>query len=342
MTRITVLTGGSTAERDVAFAGAAQVVSALRNRGAEVAVVDTVRGLLSPADETRWLTPAVGRTPPTDVELSALRDADLGPAIIDIPALRDADMVFLIVHGKQGEGGGIQALLDLAGIPYTGSDLLGSALAMDKDIAKRLFRGAGIPTADWVLWPAEPSAIAGLGWPLVVKPSREGSTVGLSVVKTGVDLEPAVRLAQRYDDQVILERYVPGREFTVGILGDRALAVGEIIPSHDIFDYECKYTPGMSREIFPAELDARTAARLRELAWAAHRALKLRDFSRIDFRLDADETPYCLEANTLPGMTRTSLFPQSAAAAGTDFGDACQQIVELALRRSAVRNKVGA
>jgi D-alanine-D-alanine ligase len=215
-------------------------------------------------------------------------------------------------------------------------------MAMDKDIAKRLFRDAEIPTADWLMWPAHSSAVATLGWPVVVKPSREGSTVGLTVARTPAELEPAVRLAQRYDDQVILERYVPGREFTVGILGDRALAVGEIIPSHEVFDYECKYTPGMSREIFPAELEARAVARIRELAWAAHCTLKLRDFSRIDFRLGTDGTPYCLEANTLPGMTRTSLFPQSAAAMGTDFADACLEIVDLALRRSDAGNKVGA
>ncbi|MBI4502106.1 MAG: D-alanine--D-alanine ligase [Gemmatimonadetes bacterium] len=342
MTRIVVLTGGSTPEREVAFAGAAQVVSALRSGGADVSVVDTVAGALSPADEARSLVPAVGRTPPTDEELAALRDADLGPAIIEIPALRDADLAFLVLHGKQGEGGEVQALLDLASIPYTGSDLLGSALAMDKDIAKRLFRSAQVSTPDWVVWPADPKTVAGLGLPLIVKPSREGSTVGLSVVKSEAELDPAVRLARRYDDQVILERYVPGRELTVGILGDRALAVGEIIPSHEIFDYECKYTPGMSRETFPADLDPRTSTRVQALALSAHRALKLRDFSRVDFRLDPGGAPYCLEVNTLPGMTRTSLFPQSAAAAGIEFADACQQIADLALRRAAVRNKVGA
>jgi D-alanine-D-alanine ligase len=288
------------------------------------------------------LIAAVARRPPTHEQLADLREADLGPAIVNIPTLREADLAFLILHGRQGEGGEIQALLDLAGIPYTGSDLLGSALAMDKDIAKRLFRTAGVPTPDWLVWPAETKQVAQLGWPLVVKPSREGSTVGLSVVKRQGELEAAVQLAQRYDDQVILERFVPGREFTVGILADRALAVGEIVPSHEIFDYECKYTPGMCREVFPADLPTGSTLRMQELALCAHRALKLRDFSRVDFRLTADGTPYCLEANTLPGMTRTSLFPQSAAAAGVDFGAACRQIAELALRRASVRNKVGA
>jgi D-alanine-D-alanine ligase len=342
MTKIAVVTGGSTAEREVAFAGAAQVVSVLRGEGATVSVIDTVGGLLSPDDEARQLVPAVGRTPPSNDDLAELRDAEIGPAMVEIPALRAADVAFLVIHGKQGEGGEIQALLDLAGIPYTGSDVLGSALAMDKDIAKRLFRAARIPTPDWLMWPVDPAAVQRLGWPVVVKPSREGSTLGLTVAKTPAELEPAVRLAQHYDDQVILERYIAGREFTVGILGDRTLAVGEIIPSHEVFDYECKYTPGMSREIFPAALESAVGARIRELARAAHRTLKLRDFSRIDFRLGADGTPYCLEANTLPGMTRTSLFPQSAAAVGTNFADACLEIVDLALRRSAAGNKVGA
>jgi len=173
MTRITVLTGGSTAEREVAFAGAAQVVAALRSTGAEVSVVDTVTGVLSPADEARLLVTSVGRAPPSDRELAALRESELGPAIVEIPALRDADLAFLVIHGKQGEGGELQALLDLAGIPYTGSDLLGSALAMDKDVAKRLFRSAGVPTADWFVWPAGAKAIGALGLPLIVKPSRE-------------------------------------------------------------------------------------------------------------------------------------------------------------------------
>jgi len=149
-------------------------------------------------------------------------------------------------------------------------------------------------------------------------------------------------MARHYDDQVILERFLPGREFTVGVLGDRAMAVGEILPSHEIFDYECKYTPGMCREVFPASLDAATTRRIQDLALAAHRALKLRDFSRVDFRLDKDGTPYCLEVNTLPGMTATSLFPQSAGAVGIDFATACGEIVRLALRRAGVRNKVGA
>jgi D-alanine-D-alanine ligase len=236
----------------------------------------------------------------------------------------------------------VQSLLDAAGIAYTGSGPLGSALAMDKDVAKRLFQWAKVPTAPWVMWPAPWGEIERLGLPLIVKPSKVGSTVGLTVVRSALGIEAAVETALRYDDEVMVERFVPGRELTVGVLGDQALAVGEIIPSQEIFDYECKYTPGMSREIFPADLPERVSQQVRSLALAAHRALKLRDFSRVDFRLSPDGVPHCLEANTLPGLTRTSLFPQSAAAVGTDFGELCDVICRLTLRRAVPRNKVGA
>ncbi len=334
MTRIAVVTGGSSPERDVAFAGAAQVVGALRAQGHDVTVVDTTAGALSPEDEARLLRTTVPTTPPDAAALAALARNELRAALVALPAVRDADLVFLVVHGRQGEGGELQALLDTAGIPYTGSGMLGSALAMDKDIAKRVFRQAEVPTPDWVMWPASEPALEALGLPLVVKPVKVGSTVGLTIVRDLNELRPAVNVAARYDDEVMIERFIPGRELTVGILDDRALAVGEIVPRHEIFDYECKYTPGMSEEIFPADIPAQTATRLQVLALAAHRALKLRDFSRIDFRLGDDGTAYCLEANTLPGLTGTSLMPQSAAAAGIAFPALCDAICRSALDRA--------
>jgi D-alanine-D-alanine ligase len=160
-----------------------------------------------------------------------------------------------------------------------------------------------------------------------------GSTVGLTVVRHPVDLEAAVAEAARYDDEVLLEAFVPGREFTVGVLGGRALAVGEIIPSHEIFDYECKYTPGMTQEIFPAGVPAALALEMQELAVRVHKALGLRDFSRVDYRIGEDGVPLCLEANTLPGLTGTSLLPQSAAAIGIAFDDLVDRICQLALAR---------
>jgi D-alanine-D-alanine ligase len=338
--RVTLLTGGSTPERDVAFAGAAQVVAALRSRGRDVTVVDTVDGPLDSSAEGRYLVPSVGRAPPDTDAIRAMQERELGPRLADLPEVTDADVVFLVLHGRQGEDGTLQAVLELTDVPYTGSGPLGSALAMDKDIAKRLFRSAGVATPDWLMWPAPREAIKGLGLPLIVKPSRVGSSVGLTVVRNLSEVEAAVDTASRYDDEVLLERFVDGRELTVGILGERALAVGEIIPRNEIFDYECKYTPGMSREIFPADLPKAVAGHVQELALKVHRALKLWDFSRVDFRLDSQGAPHCLEVNTLPGLTSTSLLPQSAAAVGVDFPSLCETACELALRRARRRNKV--
>lgn len=342
MTHIAVLTGGSTPERDVALAGAAQVVRALREWGDHVTVVDTVIGALAEAEERHLLVPQVGTAPPSLSALRLLASRECMTDIVNLPAIREADVVFIVLHGRQGEGGMLQALLEAGGITYAGSGPLGSALAMDKDVAKRLLRHAGIPTPKWRMWPASHEAVAGLGLPLVVKPSKAGSTVGLSVVRSACEVEAAVDTARTYDDEVMFEEFVAGREFTVGVLGEESLAVGEIIPQHEIFDYECKYTPGMTREIFPADLPDRTMQQLRELALEAHRALKLRDFSRVDFRLGAEEAPYCLELNTVPGLTATSLLPQSAAAVGIGFEELCHRICQLALRRAGTRNKVQA
>jgi D-alanine-D-alanine ligase len=169
-----------------------------------------------------------------------------------------------------------------------------------------------------------------LGWPAVVKPSKQGSTVGLTVVKRAADYDEAVALAHRYDDEVMVERFVPGRELTVGVLEGRALAVGEIIPRHEIFDYECKYTPGMSQEIFPADLPPAVAAECGRLSLLAHDALKLGGYSRVDFRLTPAGELFCLEVNTLPGMTATSLLPQAARAVGIEFPDLCERICRTA------------
>jgi D-alanine-D-alanine ligase len=166
---------------------------------------------------------------------------------------------------------------------------------------------------------------------VVVKPNREGSTVGLSVVREADALPAAIRAARRYDAEVLVERFVQGRELTVAVIGDEALPVGEIIPEHEVFDYECKYQPGMAREIFPADLPAAVAERVRSTALAAHRALKLEGFSRIDFMLDGDGAPWCLEANALPGMSANSLVPKAGAAAGLSFPELCDRIVRLAI-----------
>jgi D-alanine-D-alanine ligase len=335
LTRIALVTGGSTPERDVALAGASQVAPALRGLGHEVVVVDTVEGTLDAARETELLDPAVDREPPSPAELAALAARENLPALVAGEILAGFDLLFLVLHGGAVEGGQFQALLELAGLRFTGSGALASALAMHKSVAKRLLREAGIPTAEWVRLPATAGELEALGWPRVVKPSNAGSSVGISVAHGPEELAPAIEAARAVDADVLVERYLPGRELTVGVVGGRALGVGEIVPSHELFDYECKYTPGMTREIFPAEIPPALASRVRELALATHRALDLRDFSRVDVRLDAAGAPHVLEANTLPGMTPTSLLPQSAAVEGIGFAALCDEICRLALARPA-------
>jgi D-alanine-D-alanine ligase len=342
--KITVFMGGTSAERDVSLASGVRVAEALRSRGHEVLAVDTAHGILSAADEQAMLSGKVVKTIPPDVQALVRLNAQLPTTLRSLPK---TDVVFLALHGGQGEDGTLQALLDLTSVPYTGSGHMASALAMDKDLSKHLFRAAGVPTAGWMMvGDREPgtgtrdSAARSkfareveteLGLPVVVKPSKQGSTVGLSVVREIGKLWPSIEEARRYDDEVMIEQFIPGRELTVGILGDEALPVGEIIPVHEIYDYECKYTAGMAREIFPADLTAEETSTIQELARRAFRALKLRGYARIDFRMGPDGVFYCLEANTLPGMTALSLIPQAAAAAGISFPELCERIVRLAL-----------
>jgi D-alanine-D-alanine ligase len=329
--RVTVLTGGASAERDVALASAAQIVVALRSRGHRVTVVDTIRGTVAEREEAEILRGSVAAAPPSVAELGEQERRFLLGEFGRLDAVRSADVLFLALHGGRGEDGTLQALLEVIGVPYTGSGPLGSGLAMDKDVSKHLFRQAGVPTADWLMAPATAEeAGRRLGWPLIVKPSKQGSTVGLTLVKEPSAFDGAVTEARLHDDEVMIEAFVPGRELTVGILDGDALPVGEIIPRHEIFDYECKYTPGMSQEIFPADLPAALAAEARQLAVLAHRCLKLGGYSRIDFRLTPEGRLSCLEANTLPGMTGTSLLPQAAAADGIGFAELCDRICRTA------------
>lgn len=332
--RVAVLFGGCSAERDVSVVSAAQVVAALRRRGHHVVAVDTATGILEPAEERRLFEAQVGATPP--VEGTGLGRLARDPATFFAdPRLAGLDLCFLGLHGGAGEDGHLQALLDLQGIPYTGSGVLGSACAMDKDVAKRLMRLAGVPTADWCMAPADADEVGRLlGWPVVVKASKQGSTVGLSVVREPAALPGAIRQAYAFDDEVMIERFVPGRELTVAVLGGQALAVGEIVLHRgEIFDYQAKYQPGGASEVFPADLPPAVAAEAQRLAVQVAGALKLRDYCRVDFRLDAQGGFWCLEANTLPGMTAMSLVPQAAAASGIAFDDLCERICLAALAR---------
>lgn len=336
--KITVLMGGTSSERDVSIASGLRIASALRSRGHEVTALDTALGVIDPAQEAAMQRAGVKAAPPALESLEELSRASLSPALGTLPAIRGADVVFLALHGGQGEDGTIQALFDLCGVRYTGSGPLASALAMDKDLSKTIMRAAGVQTPDWLMAPADPAVVERqLGLPVIVKPSKQGSTVGLTLVRERAGIADAIAEAFRYDDEVMLERFVPGRELTVGILGDEALPVGEILPRHEIYDYECKYTPGMAVEEFPARLTPQETAAVQEQARRAFRALKLRGYARIDFRMDASGGFFCLEANTLPGMTELSLIPQAAAAAGMTFPELCERIVQLALTDGGTR-----
>lgn len=334
--RVTLFLGGTSSERDVSLASGVRIAAALRDRGYEVRTVDPVAGPLSADEERKILAGGVKTAPPSEDELRRMARESLPKLVKNIPLPSEADVVFLGLHGGYGEDGTIQALLDVVGVPYTGSGHLASAIAMDKDVSKHLFVNADVPTAKWVLLRESgignrQSEIKALGLPVIVKPSKQGSTVGLSIVKKESDLNAAIQEAFRFDDEVLVEEFIPGRELTVSIIGGEALPVGEIIPKHEIYDYECKYTPGMATEEFPAKLTRAETERVQDLARRAFAALKLRGCARIDFRMTPKGEFYCLEANTLPGMTGTSLVPQAAAAAGMTFPELCDRIVRLAL-----------
>lgn len=335
--RITVLMGGTSSERDVSLASGLRIAEALRTRGHTVAAVDTAKGALSEDDERRTIAGGVVKQlPPTPEELARMKAESVAETAARLPKRGDCDVAFLALHGGSGEDGTIQALLDLAGVPYTGSGHMASALAMDKDLSKHLMRAHDVTTADWLMandptsLPDVEQVVSALGLPLIVKPSKQGSTVGLSIVKERSQLVPAITEAFKHDDEVMLEQFIAGRELTVSILGDRALPVGEIISKKEIYDYEAKYTPGMAEEIFPAALREAEVAAVQEQAQRTFSALKLSGCARIDFRMTTDGQFYCLEANTLPGMTATSLVPQAAAAAGISFPELCERIALLA------------
>ena len=339
--RIAVLMGGNSDERDVSLGSGAQVAAALREAGHDVVAVDTVRGALSLDEERRLLGEGVRALPPSKQALDLLDTGDT-TALGMAPEIKDADVFFLALHGGQGEDGTLQSLLDMSGLVYTGSDPTGCVLAMDKDVTKRLLRNEGIPTPDWIMGPGPSAeeAAARLGLPLIVKAARGGSSLRLRLAHDMQELENAVEEANGYDDAVVFERFIRGREFTVGILGEEALPVGEVIPENEIFDYECKYQPGMAEEIFPADIPVELARRLQELALQTHRALRLHDFSRVDFIVAEDGGVWCLEANNLPGMTANSLVPKAAKAAGITFPELCDRIARLALERRRQRAPV--
>lgn len=336
--KVAVLMGGTTSEREISLRTGKGMAQAVRRLGHDVVAVDAATGRLLPAgDEER-----VG------ARESALEPA--GPAaLVTAAAIREAEVVLIALHGGAGENGTLQSLLELAGKPYTGSGVMASALAMNKAMSKRVFEQAGVPTPAWLLVQAEgsiaarlraadiPPEVQALGLPLVVKPNEEGSTVGLTILQEWAGMPAAWAEATRHGHEVLLETFIDGRELTVAVMGDESLPIVEIRPKSGFYDYEAKYTAGRSEYFCPADLPPAQAEQIRELGLRASRALDCRGVTRVDFRLDPEGRSWCLEVNTIPGMTPTSLVPMAAKAAGLTYEQVVQRMLDLALEEARRR-----
>ncbi|WP_417917231.1 D-alanine--D-alanine ligase family protein [Candidatus Electronema sp. JC] len=306
--RLALIAGGTSGERDVSLRGAAGVEQALNKDKYEVTRYD----------------------PATDLARLAADASEL-------------DAAFILLHGIGGEDGTVQGMLELLGIPYQGSGVLGSALAMDKNLAKTMYKLHGLPVAAWEMAEkahcVDPAPLlAKLRLPLVVKPVRQGSSLGMSIVRQAEQLAAALAKAFQHDSEVMVEEFIAGREITVGVLGNEeltALPLVEIIPDSrfDFFDYEAKYTPGATREVCPAEVSGDVRRKAQDFGLRAHKALQLRGCSRTDMIIREDGEIFLLETNTIPGMTPTSLLPQAAAQIGLDFPALLDRLIELAMER---------
>lgn len=342
---IAVLAGGYSPERDVSLTSGSLIANALIGEGHSVCLADVYLGIKD--EELNEKTPFNRELKPVHKvdhnvpDLAALKEqsgngeALIGRGIIEL--CRAADVVFLALHGAMGENGQLQATLDNYGIKYTGSGYVGSLLAMDKDISKKMFVGAGVRTPEWLYFKAQDGDIAlieeKIGYPCVVKPCSCGSSVGISIVDDRAGLEIALAEAEKYEDSILVEKKIEGRELTVGILDGEVLPSIEIIPTEGFYDYKNKYQAGKTIEICPAPISDEIKSALEEQTRRAFEALRLSGYSRFDYIVDENGDPWCLEANTLPGMTPTSLLPQMAAAMGMTYGGLCSKIVELALKK---------
>ena len=340
---IVVLMGGLSPERDVSLTSGSLIANALIRRGHRVCLLDVYLGReLSETslDDCFSTNPYPAYSVSEQVpDLEALKaasgngEAKIGENVI--PLCKYADVVFMALHGDMGENGQLQATLDSFGIRYTGSGYVGSLLAMDKDLAKKMLVGAGVPTPAWVLAdlaheiPAE--VPAHVGYPCVVKPCSGGSSVGVSMVDNAEQFADAMRAAAKYERYVLIEKRITGRELTVGMIAGEVLPAIEIIPKEGFYDYANKYQGGKTLEICPAPIPEETRARAAELTARAFDALRLGGYARFDWMLDEQGGLWCLEANTLPGMTPTSLLPQMAAEIGIDYDSLCEKLVQLAL-----------
>lgn len=347
--KIVVLAGGLSTERDVSFKTGEMVTKALRENGHQVILLDVfmgysdkeedLTGIFDRAEAVSVKVAAIPETAPDLEKVKAQRkdqsDNFFGPNVIEL--CRMADIVFMALHGENGENGKIQAAFDLFGIRYTGTGYLGSALAMNKGMAKQLFLENGIPTPRGTsLKRGEDAAKienCGIHFPCVVKPCSGGSSIGVSIVHDKAEYEQALKEAFRWENELVIEEYVKGREFSVGVIDFQALPIIEIAPVEGFYDYKNKYKAGSTVETCPAELSEQITKEMQGYAENVAEVLGLNTYSRTDFLLDAEDHIFCLEANTLPGMTPTSLLPQEAKVTGVDFNQLCEKLIESSMRK---------
>ncbi len=340
--KIVVLAGGISSERDVSLSSGGMIYRALRKNGHQAILLDVYLGYEEETEgifgrDTDWADTvmAVGEECPDLEAVKALRGDGgkgfFGPHVLEI--CQEADCVFLALHGANGEDGRIQACFDLLGIPYTGADFTGSCLAIDKGITKDLFRAHGVPTPRGIRMKRGERETEEIPYPRIVKTSCGGSSIGVCIANDTSEYERAKEEAFRYGGEVIVEQYIKGREFSVGVMDGKALPVIEMAPKEGFYDYRNKYQAGTTVETCPAQIPEEKSRRMQEIAEQVFAILRLKSYARMDYIMSGDGEIYCLEANTLPGMTPTSLLPQEAVAAGMDFGQLCEEIVRMAHRR---------
>lgn len=327
--KIALLVGGSSPEREVSKESSKSIAQAVKSLGHDLILIDPSYGNNQPKEENLFFEKEDYAEVKTENYVVALNSH----------LLDNVDLVFIGLHGKNGEDGTVQSLLELRGIKYTGSKVLSSALAMDKMMTKIMFQHFDVTTPKWFVVNAEVKDYdlvsdkikKFFGYPCVIKPNDQGSTVGLTICRGESEVEKSIKLARQFSYKVLIEKYIQGREVTVGILGQQTLPVLEIVPKHGLYDYEAKYTEGMSEYIVPADIPEDVAHHLQHQALLAFNSVNCSNYARVDFRLTNDNKNYCLEVNTLPGMTSHSLIPKMAKAVGISFNELIERIINYEL-----------